>query len=74
MLARLAYAGCNPDIVVESRESDPELRAAFDSCRDLLGLTHVTTVARRLTVDDVARLLASAGLRGRRPGLIELRH
>ncbi len=74
VLARLAQNGCNPDVVVEARAHDPDLRAAFDSCRDLLGLTHVTTLSRRLTVDDVARLLASASLRGTRPGLIELRH
>jgi hypothetical protein len=74
VLARLAHAGCNPDVVVESREDDPDLLAAFESCRELLGLTHVTTRARRLTMDDVARLLASASVRARRPGLIQLRH
>jgi hypothetical protein len=74
VLARLAQSGCNPDVVVEARAHDPDLRAAFDSCGDLLGLTHVTTLSRRLTVDDVARLLASASLRANRPGLIQLRH
>jgi hypothetical protein len=74
VLARLAQAGCNCDVVVEQREHDPDLRAAFDSCRELLGLTHVTTLSRRLTVDDIARLLAAASLRNSRPGLIQLRH
>jgi hypothetical protein len=74
VLARLAQAGCDCDVVVEHPDPDPDLRAAFESCRALLGLSHVTTLARRLTVDDIARLLASASLRHRRPGLIQLRH
>ncbi|GAN76923.1 hypothetical protein [Acidisphaera rubrifaciens] len=63
LLARLAHAGCNPDVVVEARADDPDLRAAFAACQDLLGLTHVRTVAHRLRPDDVGELLGRATLR-----------
>lgn len=63
LLARLAHAGCNPDVLVEARADDPDLRAAFAACQDLLGLTHVRTVAHRLRPDDVAHLLGRATLR-----------
>lgn len=63
LLARLAHAGCNPDVLVEARADDPDLRAAFAACQDLLGLTHVRTLGRRLRPGDVRDLLGRATLR-----------
>lgn len=73
LLARLAHAGCNPDVLVEARADDPDLRAAFAACQDLLGLTHVRTVAHRLRPADVRDLLGRATLRAH-GGIAATRH
>jgi hypothetical protein len=66
VLARLAHVACDADVLVETEE-DLVWETAFDSCKELLGLTRVLTLHREVTVEDVGRLLARAGLRRMRP-------